>query len=122
MAGHISWREFAKEHQTTSITDEKVRALLKEQREAKALEDRLEAIKTWGDDVYVDGTVVAFDRTMGSNVYTYAAVKANGYWYVTGAGPNRQPWDEFVLWLTKDGAPTSNWQVLRTPVTDAIEA
>jgi hypothetical protein len=125
-----AWDNYARQHQRARLdentaTDDKVRALLKEQREAKALDDRLEAIKAWGQDVYIDGTVVAFNRSVGSNTYTYAAVKAAGHWYVTGAGPNRQPWDELVLWLTKDGFPTSDWQVLRTPVideTDAIEA
>ena len=112
MAGHTSWSEFQRRN-SNSATDAKVRELLEERRNAKALEDRLAAIEAHGLDVYGNGTVVAFDRTIRSNTYTYAAVKAAGFWYVTGAGPNRVEWDDFVIWLTQDGAPTSNWTVLR---------
>jgi hypothetical protein len=112
VSGHTSWSEFQR-RTSNSETDAKVKELLKERRNAQALADRLAAIEAHGTDVYADGTVVAFDRTIGSNTYTYAAVKAAGFWYVTGAGPNRMEWDDFVLWLTQDGAPTSGWTVLR---------
>lgn len=103
-------------------TDAKVRELLRERRATEALESRLAAIAEWGQDTYENGTVVAFNRTIRDNTYTYAAVKAGDHWYVTGAGPNRQPWDEFVLWLTQEGAPTTNFSVLFDPKVDEVTA
>lgn len=53
-----------------------------------------------GDDI---PRVVWFRRNFqtGSLIYTYAAVKAAGYWYVSGRAESmqRRTWDQLMDWL-----------------------
>ena len=57
-----------------------------------------------------DGTVLLFGvRYAGvvsdSKVYTYAMLKAGGFWYVTGGGrtPQAAGWGAVERWLERDG-------------------
>lgn len=85
-----------------------LRELQREQR-AKAkerlldeLRERLEtALTAIGEDVYAEHDVLRFSREYGgvrAGVYTYAAIKCDGRWYLTGRYGERWPngitWDE----------------------------
>lgn len=48
-------------------------------------------------DDYPNQAIVVFEKqfTLGSMTYTYVALKAGGYWYITGDGLRRS-WDSLV--------------------------
>lgn len=67
-------------------------------------------------DNFGEGTVIRFDRVFGGsweemqesgvepNVYSYAAIKTNGLWYLTGSGNGgvqrqRYSWNALIEWL-----------------------
>lgn len=62
-----------------------------------------------------EGTVLLFgvryqgeeyqDRADSEKIYTYAMIKAGGYWYVTGGGrtPQAAGWGAIERWLARDG-------------------
>jgi hypothetical protein len=53
-------------------------------------------------DPFADGDVIAFERNFphGDQRYSYAAQRADGLWYVTGAkSPNGVSWDKLVDWM-----------------------
>jgi hypothetical protein len=83
---------------------------LREERRAERLgkeRERLRAaLVALGDDDYPEHTVVRFTKTFPRRnpaVYTYAAIKADDRWYLTGRVGYRHErgltWDEFTEWL-----------------------
>jgi hypothetical protein len=83
---------------------------LREERRAERLgkeRERLRAaLVALGDDDYPEHTVVRFTKTFlrrNPAVYTYAAIKADDRWYLTGRVGYRHErgltWDEFTEWL-----------------------
>jgi hypothetical protein len=65
---------------------------------------RLDAIeKRYGNDLD-DGAVIRFRRIIRMREYHYAAIRAGGYWYVTGErSPQRETWAGLVRWLDSIG-------------------
>lgn len=62
-------------------------------------------IKAYGVDLLADGSMIRFSKGMkircgdaDVKYYTYVALKAGNFWYLTGEG-NRKTWDELVMWL-----------------------
>jgi hypothetical protein len=50
-----------------------------------------------GQDPYNDGQVLVYKRNFGGPTqYTYAAIRANGKWYLTGTDNKAKSWDELV--------------------------
>jgi hypothetical protein len=83
---------------------------LREERRTERLEKERErlraALVALGDDDYPEHTVVRFTKTFlrrNPAVYTYAAIKADDRWYLTGRVGYRHErgltWDEFTEWL-----------------------
>lgn len=84
----------------------------------RQLEEELAKIDRFPQDTFANGTVIKFDKLFDISweqydrceqaerdsitVYTYAAIKANGYWYCSGQ-PNRSPqrvhWDALIEWM-----------------------
>jgi len=61
---------------------------------------RLDQIdERYGSDAE-DGSVIRFVRRIRTRTYSYAAIRAGGYWYVTGnRSPQHLTWSELVRWL-----------------------
>jgi hypothetical protein len=68
----------------------------------KQLESELQELDKYGDDIYEDGTVIRFkyaftEATSVSCLYTFAALKVKGSWYLTGSKfADRFTWDDLV--------------------------
>jgi hypothetical protein len=57
----------------------------------EALEQELAELAKFGDDVYEDGEVLIFSGSFVSGTnYHYAAIKAGGSWFLTGARNENQ--------------------------------
>ncbi len=69
---------------------------------------KLGQIEKLGTDDMEDGTVVKFSKRLkpGGHAYTYAAVRINGQWYITGRKQGPLTNDEFCAWLVS-GEPDS---------------
>jgi hypothetical protein len=84
--------------------DAEVREAIAAPRRAREIALRIAAVKAIGiDDTHEAGTVMRFKRKYGSNVYTYAVIKAeNGMWYMTGANSSHNPysWESLTEWMT----------------------
>lgn len=110
---------------------EAIRAELLKRRVDREIERRLEIIETYGDDredgavikfekrmpvgrqTWIAGQVVSaadFNRAFeqarkyaddGMRTYTYAGVRVDGRWYLTGATEveNARTWDDLVMWM-----------------------
>lgn len=68
---------------------------------------RLEAdIQAYGEDTHANGTVWSFSKTYSefdnSKTYSYAALKADGRWFMTGTSGART-YDELVMFLLTEG-------------------
>lgn len=88
----------AKEPEMTTL--EKVRKERQEAIERKQIEAMYADFDELALDLSPDGIVFRFDWDRGEKVYTYAALKANGHWYVTGgSAPNGLATEDFVAWL-----------------------
>ena len=62
-----------------------------------------------GQDEYEDGEVLAFDKTFGgTQIYSYAAIKAAGLWYLTGRTSHGISWEELCEFLS-DGVEQVYW-------------
>lgn len=84
----------------------------------RELEEELAKLDRFPKDTFANGTIIKFDKLFDISweqydrceqaeresitVYTYAAIKANGYWYCSGQ-PNRAPqrvhWDALIEWM-----------------------
>jgi hypothetical protein len=62
---------------------------------------------TWGKDEAEDGTHLEIGLRYGTHpkVWTFAALKAGGYWYLTGTGrvPQAAGWGAVARWASADG-------------------
>lgn len=71
--------------------------------------EQLAQLDRFGEDDFEDGDVLRFDKKFHQRgqVYSYAAIKANGLWYTTGPNsPKAYTWDELVQFL-----PDEVWYV-----------
>lgn len=88
--------------------------------EREEIAARLDLLHKWGDDVYEDGAVIRFDKTLGhaNQSYSYTAIKCNGNWYTSGPvrGGTPRTWQELVTWLASGVPCDTIWMV-----TDYIE-
>src|SRR6185369_340411 len=96
---------------------------LAEQLAATRLEEELarktQILADLGADTFGQHTVIRFDKTFAKDgtVYTYAAIKVDGHWYLTGTvaggnGGGRHTWDELMLFLVSGPEPTTTFEVL----------
>lgn len=89
--------------------------------EREEVSRRLDLIHKFGEDVYEDGAVIRFDKTLGheNRTFSYCAIKCpNGLWYTSGPvrGGTPYTWGELIGWLAS-GVPCEEiWLV-----TDYIE-
>ncbi len=65
--------------------------------EIARLQEKAAKLAAIPQDDYPNQAVVIFEKqfTAGSMTYTYVALKAGGYWYITGDGLRRS-WDSLV--------------------------
>jgi len=84
--------------------DAEVREAIARPRREREIALRIAAVTAIGiDDNHEAGTVMRFKRKFGTNVYTYAVIKAeNGMWYMTGANSSHSPytWESLTEWMT----------------------
>lgn len=110
-AGVRSTRPTLNDFEKSAISEAKsADAKLKERvalQEAQSLlERKTAAFDALGADTFENGDIVAFTKQWTTLVCTYAAIKANDRWYVTGMrAPNNVTWDNFKLWLVSDINP-----------------
>ena len=77
------------------------------------LEREARIVERYGEEG-PDGTVVSFRRRFPNSLtrYRYAAIRANGLWYITGPNsPKGYTWEEFTTWLEE--AETTKFRVLK---------
>ncbi len=91
------------------IQHEALKLLTEELREVAVYREfaRLsDAMLSYGPDEYPDGTILRIKKTFsGERWFTYAAVKADERWWLTGSSPKNQTltWEQLVLWLVGEG-------------------
>lgn len=94
---------------------EAVTAEVRKRRVDREVAERLAKIAEYGEDNYPNETVVFFRKKFQGKdqSFSYAAIKANDYWYVTGVRMNGSAlsWDDFVLTLVTD-IPATDFKVL----------
>lgn len=77
------------------------------------LQKELHSLQRFGEDNYEDESVIRFDKRFRENyldperVWAFVAIKAKGYWYLSGPkmGGQKFTWDELVQWMN-DGVDT----------------
>jgi len=80
----------------------------------------LEKRDRWGDDIYEDSEIIAFTKTFTNNhhagEYYYAAIKADGKWYITGNYESGHPrtWEELIEWFDAKGSVKDVRVVVKT--------
>jgi hypothetical protein len=76
---------------------------------------RLAIIKSLGEDWFLSGTVITFEKTFveGGPAYSYAAIKVNGSWYTTGRSGRVYTWEDLLKWLVSGPSPTTSITVLK---------
>jgi len=88
------------------------------ERELRREETYVALREAYGEDVYEDSTVIAFEVTHAraaqvGNAYSYAAIKVNGLWYRTGTiSRPAWTWDQMITWLIDRDVPTTEIQVV----------
>lgn len=86
------------------LSEESARRMVELGTEALA---RWQEVKSkYGPD-RANGTVLRFDRAIRAETYSYAAIRANGRWYLTGAdSPQDIDWAGFTETLARWGVTT----------------
>ena len=122
----------APERTTMSNNTLKSRAAFLEGQLAE-LHDKLAVFSTYGEDVYEDGTVLAFERDFGTKQrligydshgkaryeamitksYHYCAIRMRNLWWLTGKTSEPKTWDALIEFITDDGRLAGNpvWRV-----------
>lgn len=77
------------------------------------LEARIERVTQYGPDVFDDGEVLWFRKQFNppyGATYTYAVVKAGGFWYTSGPKGGGEPrsWTDLVQFMS-DGVEAVYW-------------
>ena len=65
----------------------------------EALENELAELQRFGEDIYENGEVLIFSGSFNSGTnYSYAALKADGRWFLTGSRNENQylSWDSLI--------------------------
>lgn len=94
------YNEATKQKEPEVTTLEKVKRERQEAIERKRIEAMYSDYDELGLDLVEDGAVFRFEWERKDKTYTYAALKADGRWYVTGgSAPNGLPTEDFVAWL-----------------------
>ena len=92
------YQNTTKEPEMTTL--EKVKRERQEAIERKRIEAMYADFDELGLDLVEDGAVFRFEWERRDKTYTYAALKADARWYVTGgSAPNGLPTEDFVAWL-----------------------
>lgn len=100
-----------------------VRGRLAQREQDVRLGRLVELIEGFGRDEFDNGTVVSFIKKWpccpGEEVdeYTYAAVKANDLWYLTGRRESAMRWEDFLIFLVCEGEPTTEFAIMVTGTT-----
>lgn len=71
-------------------------------RQQLRIEEQLQEMERFGDDVYNDDAVLMFKfrHANNSTIYTYVALKVKGLWYLSGASGAKLTWDQLVdFWM-----------------------
>lgn len=102
----------------TNAADEEVRRVRTAKAADNLAQSKLSMIDEYGDD-HKDGTVLAFRKRFEQfgPSYSYAAIRANGRWYMTGGRSSAQgcSWAELVDWLVAGEPvdPAADFDVVR---------
>jgi len=100
--------------------------ILEQRRQLIELEHKEQLLDELGDDLYEEGTVIRFkktmplarERTLATREYTYAAIKADSRWWVTGnrGTSDGRSWDDLRLFMIEGKYPTTSFEVMQTAV------
>lgn len=81
--------------------------------QAERILKKLQVLERLGEDVYDNDSVLLFRFRYNdtSSAYTFAALKAAGMWFLTGARNNGsyKSWDELVDFFTSKGEVVEMW-------------
>jgi len=116
-------------YNATEFADQELRERLAERQQKELVEKKLQLVDQYGDDTYANGTILQFDKkfTKDGLVYTYAALKTNNTWYVTGErglfGFTKGSWEELVLGLVGGEFPVAAEEVaIASSVTPLLDS
>ena len=99
--------------------------ILEQRRQLIELQHKEQLVEALGDDLYEEGTVIRFKKTMplardsrNTREYTYAAVKAGSRWWVTGnrGTSDGRSWDDLRLFMVEGEYPVTWFEVMHTAV------
>lgn len=93
------------------ILQERINSL---KQEAQRIETQLAQIKCFGEDIYPDGAILAFEKSfkLGGKSYQYVMLKQDGLWYSTAQSFRVSSWEEVKVWLAEGPVPvTKLWEV-----------
>jgi hypothetical protein len=104
------------ENTDTPNVDALVTQFIRERAVAAEAERRVRLVDEYGEDSverFPEGTILRVAKTFRLTLadelktYTYAALKVNGKWYLTGntSRPSGQTWRKLVLWLVSGVDP-----------------
>jgi hypothetical protein len=105
---------------TKSAADQQLAERLAAARLEEELARKTNFLADLGADTFDEHTVIRFDKILPSaaarvatvRTYTYAAIKVDGHWYLTGTIAGRYTWDELMLFLVSGPEPTTTFEVL----------
>jgi len=88
-----------------------VRKRLREDRINKEVQRRRDLMEHYPESNYPNGSVIKFEKkdrrsNSATKLLIYAAVKANGKWWMTGFVPGSMDHDSFLTWLFDDLSDT----------------
>lgn len=107
--------------------DAAVRAALRARQVEAETANKLAIIDAYGQDTYPHGAVFTFVKHYDANVaaglpagdYTYAALKADNGWYLTGArAGNRHSWHDLLVFLVSGHPVTPDNFIRMVPTLD----
>lgn len=66
------------------------------ERDIERARQAISVLNKFGEDLHENDTVVFYERTFHGRTYTYAAIKADDHWWVTGQDVVPFSWDDLV--------------------------
>ena len=84
---------------------------LREDKINREVDRRRELMDRYPESNYPNGSVIRFEKkdrrsSSATKLLIYAAVKANGKWWMTGIGLESMDHDSFLIWLFDDLSDT----------------
>lgn len=106
---HMDWVYKKEEPEMTTL--EKIHKERKEAAERERIEKTYEALDALDLDEATEGTVLVFDVEDGTDVKTYAALRAGEKWWATGCtSPNGAHTEDLLAWMIRKNVDPSEVQ------------